>query len=244
MGICIFGMGDCTSSTSTDISNITNNDTNINNSIRNKIDQDCNQLLSQPNTINIIGSSVKRLSASQKNSIDSLCILQSILKSETSADVVNKLLDKIKSNVETSGALIGSPASNDTIIRNITENKVIIDNSKFNEISKKCIMDLRQVNLLNIIGSNVEDTVTDQVNGSFLRCLSNHSDDTRITAASLSDTKNETDNSSKTQGGDLIKSIGEGISSAAEGLGKGLTGFLIIMSIVGAFVMYIMYYTS
>ena len=229
MGVCILGMGDCNTETSTDISNITNNDTNINNSIKNIINQDCNQQLSQGNTINIVGSNVKKLTAKQKNSFQSMCIMQSILKSNVSADVTNKLLDKIKSNVETTGAVLGSPASNKTVVKNMTTNKTNIDNSKFNEISKKCIVDLKQSNLLNIIGSNVEDTTTDQANEAFLKCLSQHSDDTGISAAALSDTKQESDNTSKTSGGDVGKSlgeaakgIGEGVGTAGEGLGKGV----------------------
>jgi hypothetical protein len=222
MGVCILGMGDCNTETSTNISDITNNDTEINNSIKNKINQDCNQLMTQSNTINIIGSNVKKLTAKQKNSVQSMCIMKSILTSQVSADVTNKLLDKIKSNVETTGALVGSPASNKTVVQKLTNNKVKIDNSKFNEISKKCIIDLKQVNLLNIIGSNVEDTTTDQANEAFLKCLSAHSDDTKIDASALSDTTQETDNTSKTQGGDVAKSVGEGVGTAAKGVGEGV----------------------
>lgn len=223
MGVCILGMGDCNTSTSTDISNITNNDININNSIKTQINQDCYQTASQSNTINIVGSTVKKLSAVQKNSLQSMCIMQSILKSRTSADVVNKLLDKIKSNVETNGALLGSPASNNTIVKNMAENRTKIDNSKFNEISKKCIMDSTQSNLLTIVGSNVEDTTTDQANESFLKCLSQHSDDTQITAEALNDTQKESDIASKTQGGDVAKSLGEGVSTGAKGIGEGVS---------------------
>lgn len=218
MGICIFGIGECTTENTNETSNITSNDINIDNSIKNQINQDCNQLTSQSNDINIVGSTVKRLSASQKNSLQSMCIMQSILKSNTSVDVVNKLLDKVKNNLETKGAMLGSPASNQAIIKNMTTNKTNINNSKFNDISKKCILDIRQSNLLNIIGSNVEDTTTDQANEAFLKCLSQHSDDTGITASSLSDTTQQADNTSKAAGGD----VGDSIAAAAEGVGKGV----------------------
>jgi hypothetical protein len=226
MGVCILGMGDCTSASSSDISNITDNNIEINNSIRNQINQDCSQLLGSSNTINIVGSTVKKLSASQKNSVQSMCIMQSILKSQTSADVVNKLLGQIKNNLESRGALLGSPASNNSIVKNITTNKTNIDNSKFNDISKKCIMDIKQSNLLNIIGSNVEDTTTDQANEGFLKCMSAHSDDTAITAASLGDTKQEAESTSKTSGGDVAKSLGEGVSTAAQGIGAGASSWV------------------
>lgn len=228
MGICILGMGDCNSTSKTDISDITNNDTDINNSITTNINQDCNQLMSQSNVINIIGSTVKKLSAQQKNSLQSVCIMQSILKSQTSAEVINKLLDQVKTNIETKGALLGSPASNETISQKLTTNKTKINNAKFNDISKKCIQDIKQSNLLNIIGSNVEDTTTDQANEAFLKCLSAHSDDTVITASDLSDTKIDSDITTKTQGGDVLKSAGEaakdlgqGVGAAAKGVGEG-----------------------
>lgn len=221
MGICILGMGDCDSVQKTDITSITNNNTDINNSIRNQINQDCSQQISQDNTINIVGSTVKKLSASQKNSVQSMCIMQSILKSSVSADVKNRLLDKIKANIETTGALLGSPSKNETISKSITTNSNKIDNSKFNEISKKCIVDLKQANLLNIIGSNIEDTTTDQANEAFLKCLSQHSDDTQITADALTDTQKDFDLKASAQGGDVFKSAGSFIGSILGSLTTG-----------------------
>jgi hypothetical protein len=44
---------------------------------------------------------------------------------------------------------------------------------KFNEISKACILNIKQSNLLNIIDPNVEDTTTDQANEA-LEVLSQH----------------------------------------------------------------------
>ena len=221
MGICILGIGECDTINKTDITSITNNNTDINNSIRNNINQDCNQQISQSNTINIVGSTVKKLSASQKNSVQSICIMQSILKSSVSADVKNNLLDKIKANITSTGALLGSPSKNETISQSMTTNITKIDNSKFNDISKKCIVDLKQANLLNIIGSNIEDTTTDQANEAFLKCLSQHSDDTGITASALNDTKKDSDITASAQGGDILKSAGSFINSIFSGFSTG-----------------------
>lgn len=236
MGICFFGQGDCGTSTTVDITNITNNDTSINNSIKTQINQDCDQLMSNSNTVNILGSTVKHLTATQKNEVQSSCIMQSILKNQTSTDIVNKLLDQIKNNLITNGALLGSTANNSTIAKNMTNNKTSIDNSKFNDISKKCIQNLSQSNLLNIIGSSVEDSTIDQGNASFLKCLSQHSDDTLISAASLNDTSKSNSNDNKTQGGDAAKSLGEGISTGAQGIGSGInTGAQGVGSIISSY---------
>lgn len=233
MGICILGMGDCNTPSSTDISNITNNDSSINNSIKSQINQDCNQLVGQSNVINMIGSTVKKLSASQKNATESMCIMQSIFKNNISSDVTNKLLDKIKNNIETSGGLLGSPASNTTISKILTTNKTSIDNSKFNDISKKCILQQNQSNLLNIIGSTVDDTNTDQTNKSFLKCMSRFSDDTLIKTSDLSDTIQQQDTASKTTSGDLgtsvsnaAQGIGSGVSTGAQGIGSGASSII------------------
>jgi hypothetical protein len=222
MGVCILGQGDCKSETSTEMKNITSNNTEIDNSIRNKINQDCNVAMSQSNTINIIGSKVKKLTASQDNAIKSMCVMRSILKNNISTDVTNKLLDEIKNNVSTTGALAGAPAANKTIVQNFTDNSTKINNSKFNDITKRCILGLTQANMLNIVGSEVEDSTIDQTNKAFLECLSEHSDDTLVTVASLSDTQKKDENTTKTQGGDVLKSAGEGVGTVATGLGTGV----------------------
>jgi hypothetical protein len=222
MGICIFGQGDCNSETTTDITNITSNNTEIDNSIRNRINQDCNVAISQSNTANIIGSKVKKLTVSQNNSVQSLCVMRSILKNNISTEVTNKLLDEIKNNVSTTGALLGAPAYNKTIMKNFTDNSTKINNSKFNDITKRCILGLSQDNILNIIGSEVEDSTIDQANKAFLECLSEHSDDTLVTFESLNDTQKKNDNTTTAQGGDLLKSAGEGVGTAAQGVGTGL----------------------
>jgi hypothetical protein len=230
MGICIFGQGDCNTTTSVDISYVTSNESNLNNSITNKIQQNCKLSGSQDNTINIVGSTVKKLSATQKNSLESLCILKTLLDSSIESKVTDKVLEAIKTNLESQGAMLGSPANNNTVSKNITNNKSNIDNSKFNEVAKDCILSQEQKNLLNIIGSNVEDTTTDQANASFLKCLSEHSDTTKVTNEMLKDTTHTSDNTSKAEGGDLGKSVGdaakgvgEGVSTGAKGIGEGVS---------------------
>jgi hypothetical protein len=65
--------------TSLKISNLTSINTEIDNSIRNRIMQDCKSKITQGNTINIVGSSVKNYQA-KINSLQNTCICQSILK--------------------------------------------------------------------------------------------------------------------------------------------------------------------
>jgi hypothetical protein len=244
MGLCILGQGDCSSLNKTDISDITRNNVEINNSIKNKINQDCNATALQNNTINIIGSTVKKLTANQKNSLESMCILQSILKSTTDAKVVNDLMTKVKDNLKSSGGLLGSVApNNETVIKNLTENSTKVDNSKFNEISKNCIMSIKQTNLLNIIGSTVEDTTTDQANAAFLKCLSQHSDDTGITADSLNVKKSDTETTKESKSGDIgdsagnvFRGMGEGVGSALGGVFGGGNGTLYLIAIIISFI--------
>jgi hypothetical protein len=228
MGICFLGLGDCDSVSKVDISDITENNLEINNSIKNIINQNCKTIASQSNVINVIGSKVVRLNASQKNSFEGHCIMQSILSSDVDSSVQDKLIEKIKNNLETSGGLLGSPAKNDTVADTIKKNKTSIDNSQFNQITKDCLLNIDQENLLNIIGSEVEDSKFDQVNDLFLKCLSEHSNVTKVSSDFLQDTQQEKALSSTTESGDVggslgkaVKGLGEGISEASKGIGEG-----------------------
>jgi hypothetical protein len=232
MGVCILGMGDCTSKNSVDITNITNNNTEINNSIKTNIEQNCMSAISQLNTINIVGSKVKKLSASQKNSMESLCILQTILKSTTNADVVNNLMNQVSKNLKSEGGLLGSPAENSSVVKSITSNSTKIDNSKFNNVAKNCISDTKQSNLLNIIGSDVEDTTTDQANAAFLKCMSTHSDDTGIDASVLADTKIKADVTASAVSGDIGRSVGNAAEGMGKGVGAAIQAFMIPIAII------------
>ena len=106
--------------------------------------------MDQSNVINIIGSTAKGISVSQKNQVENLCSMQTILNSNIGSDVEQKLLDAVKNSLSTSGGLLGSAAKNETISRNITKNSTKIDNEKFNEISKQCISDIKQENIFNL----------------------------------------------------------------------------------------------
>lgn len=229
MGVCILGMGDCSSKNKVDITDITKNNTEINNSIRESVSQNCSQAAIQSNIINIVGSKVRKLNAKQTNEIQSMCIMQSILKSTTDTEVVNNLMNKVKESLQTKGSVLGSPAENETVRKNITENSSKVDNSKVTNVLKDCIMKTDQKNILNIIGSDVEDVTTDQANKAFLKCLSQHTSETGIKAKDIKDTKQESDISASAEGGDVGKSLGEaakgigsGVGTAGEGLGKGV----------------------
>lgn len=229
MGVCILGMGDCSSKNKVDITDITKNNTEVNNSIRESINQNCSQAAIQSNVINIVGSKVRKLTAKQQNEIQSMCILQSVLKSTTNSEVINNLMSKVKENLQSKGSVLGSPAENETVRKNITENSSKVDNSKFNEITKQCIMSADQKNIMNLIGSDIEDMTTDQANKAFLKCLSQHSSETGISSKDIKDTKNESDITHSAEGGDVGKSLGEaakgigsGVGTAAKGIGEGV----------------------
>ncbi|MEY3422213.1 MAG: hypothetical protein RIR48_2516, partial [Bacteroidota bacterium] len=174
----------------------------------------CTQLIGQSNVINIVGSKVTKLSATQKNSVEGLCIMQSMLDSSVTNEVQQELLDKIKNNLQSSGGLLGSPAKNNLVSKTITENSANIDNSKFNQVTKNCLSDIRQENILNIIGSEVNDANFDQVNDSFLKCLADHSDITKITTDTLAKVEKEQETEAVAESGDVGESLGTVIESA------------------------------
>jgi hypothetical protein len=155
-----------------------------------------------------------------------------MLDSSVTNEVQQELLDKIKNNLQSSGGLLGSPAKNNLVSKSITENSSNIDNSKFNEVTKNCLTDIRQDNILNIIGSEVNDANFDQVNDSFLKCLADHSDITKITSDTLAKVEKEQETEAVAESGDVGESLGTVIESsgtAAKDVGSAVkdvaTGF-------------------
>ena len=211
---CMFGaIGDCTVSSSSETIDITDTVTNIDNSIKNKVDQNCNSTQSANNVINIINTKMKDSSLSQQNTVKNLCVLQSALDSSISNNIQQKVLDTIKENLEAKGSVLGSPASTNSVSQRLIKSKTDIDNSKFNEVAKNCILNIQAENIANIIGSDIEHSGFNQVNDSFLQCLSEHSDITKITTDDIKETELGKDTVDKSSGGNLIESIGNAISS-------------------------------
>jgi hypothetical protein len=240
MGICILGMGDCTSESSVDINSITDNNTVINNVIKNNIEQSCNIASGQGNTINIVGSDVKNLTASQKNTLQSLCVMQSILKSNVDLSIQQKLLDQIKGNVESKGVLLGgAPASSKYKVTSETKNRTSLNNEIANEAIKDCLVKMKQNNLLNIIGSSVEASNFDQVNESFLKCMSTHSNDTGIIISDVKEISKDTSSDVKAKGGDVLVSAGDAVESGGRAVSNvtsswfsGVTGLFLIPIVI------------
>lgn len=233
MGVCILGIGDCDSKSTSTTTNYTSNNVAIDNSVKSRLQQDCDSTISQSNELNIIGSTVKKLNANQMNSMKSLCVMKSVLESNINTDISNQLLNDIKKNLKTEGAMLGSTASNDTVVENISKTNVNIDNAKTKDIIKNCIIGVDQSNLLNIIGSSVEASNIDQANESFMECLSEHSDLTGVTSSSLSDTKNKEDTTQEASGGDVGKSVGSVLSGFGGMLGAGSLPLIVLSIVIG-----------
>ena len=66
----------------------------------NKIDNQCKQKTSQKNVQNIIGSTVTKLNASQKNAAKNTCILQTAIQSTKGTAASNELMSKLKVGLE------------------------------------------------------------------------------------------------------------------------------------------------
>lgn len=236
MGVCVFGLvGDCNTKNNTNVENVTTNDSAVITKIKNKISQNCNtSSSSSSNTINIIGSKIKNFNSTQKNSVETLCKLQSILSADIGNNEEQKVLNAIKENLKSKGTLLGSSAENSSVSKNITNNSSSVETEKFNEISKDCILGIKQSNVINIIAAEVEDSNIDQVNLAYLKCMSAHSDDTKIERKDINDTKTLKELEADAKGSNPLKDITDLIGNVIDTVfgGSQMSMFATILIIV------------
>lgn len=206
----------------TDLTTIVMNRTDINNSVKNNIQQNCVSTQDATNVANIIGSKVRKLSTNQQNSIRNLCVLQTMLDSSVDTQTQTALLDKIRENLKSQGGILGGNSENISVSKSISKNESFIDNSKFNQVTKDCILNISAKNIINIIGSDVQDSNIDQVNQTFLQCMSQHSDTTKISASDIKQASKDVDITSESKAGDLGESFSKVISSLLSPLTGGM----------------------
>jgi hypothetical protein len=193
-----------------DIINVSN--FNIDQSTRNKIDSDCINNTKQNNMLQIVGSKVENLKVEQQNTVKNLCILQTMIEQTKDASATNELMAKIKEQIEAKGGIPGTAGSANSITNIYNQMNMNLDQSVVNDITKNCILNTKQENVIQIFGSNVKNADLTQVNKAFIECLQNHSEVTNMTAEAANSAKAEIDKSVKSSGInplDSLASIGQ-----------------------------------
>jgi hypothetical protein len=191
----------------TDIRN--QNQFNIDQSVINRIDSDCISNTKQNNLLQIVGSKVENLKAEQLNEVKSLCILQTVLEYEKDAKVTNDILSTISKQLEAKGGLPGTAGKAESTTKVYNQMNMNLDQSQVNDLTKNCIMNIKQDNVIQIFGSNVKNADLTQVNKGFIECLQNHSETTGMSAEIANKAKTELDESVKASGLDPFASLAQ-----------------------------------
>ncbi len=226
----------------TEINDISNQLSNIDNSIKQTIEQSCTDTTNANNIINIIGSSVRNTDINQQNIIKNMCALKSVFDSDVSSEVKNELAATIATHAEATGGLIGATATSTETIQNSIDNRATyIDNSQVLNSIKTCMNNLSLENIVNIVGSDVSGLGINQINDQFKECLA--SDVSTSDLAQKMDSKRDvqSESTSKATGGNIITSIGQAVSSiitaatAAIGIIPMIIAGVAIVFIIGLF---------
>jgi hypothetical protein len=198
-------MGGATSRSEVEI--INTSDYNIDQSTRNKIDSDCISNTKQNNMLQIVGSKVEDLKVEQLNTVKNLCILQTLIEQTKDVNLTNELMTKLKEQIEAKGGLPGTGGKSESITKIYNEMNMNLDQSVVNDITKNCILNTKQENVIQIFGSNVKNADLTQVNKAFIECLQNHSEVTGVTSDVINNAKSELDKSVKSTGWDPLASL-------------------------------------
>jgi hypothetical protein len=188
---------------------VNQNQFNIDQSVRNRIDSDCISNTKQNNLLQIVGSKVENLKAEQLNEVKSLCILQTVLEYEKDAKVTNDILSTISKQLEAKGGLPGTAGNAESTTKVYNQMNMNLDQSQVNDLTKNCIMNIKQDNVIQIFGSNVKNADLTQVNKGFIECLQNHSETTGMSAEVANKAKAELDESVKASGLDSYASLAQ-----------------------------------
>lgn len=197
-------MGAATSISNTEVINY--NDFVIDQSIRNKITQDCIVRAVSENILRITDSKVSNLTTTQSNIVKNLCILQAMIRETRDAKASQDLMTKIVKEIEAKGGLPGTGGYSESISKLYNRMSANLDQSTVNEISKNCIIQQDSKNLMEIMGSDVSGATLTQVNQTFVDCLQNYGEVRELGSDILNKASSELQESVKSTGTDLAAS--------------------------------------
>lgn len=184
---------------------INDNEFNIDQSTRENIKSDCMGTQSQSNVTQIIGSRVKNLTANQNNIAKNLCIMQTMINSTKDAGMQAQVMNKIMEKLEAQGGPLGGKTDSNTKIHNRL--RANFDQSTVRNISKDCIMKQDQRNVIQLMGSDVEDSNVQQVNDAYAECMQNYGTTDASKGEGSSKSGTDIDKDLKSTGMDLFGSL-------------------------------------
>lgn len=194
-------MGQAESKVNTEI--INENEYNIDQSTKNNISSNCMNNTNQQNILQIVGSKVRNLRTDQSNVSKNLCKLQTMISDTKSSGLQNDVLNKLAQQIEAKGGLPGTGGKSESISKIYNKLKAKIDQTTINNITKDCVMNQDQRNVIQIFGSDVSDSSLSQVNNAFVECIQNYEEVKQIDSGLANTAKTELDQSVKSSGMDF-----------------------------------------
>jgi hypothetical protein len=219
-------------STTFNISNIGLDQQTVNN-----ISQICDINNKSSNLVQIVGSTVNNLNVNQKNAVKALCQMQQAIKQTQDSTAQNEILSKLSQAAEASskGGFLSGPgsSSSENISKVYNQMNTKLSQTQINNITAKCILDQNTSNVVQIFGSDVQNTTIDQLNENYLECVNGINADMTNKAA----TENKATTETKQEGSAKTENKGLGLESLASGMASLLPFVLpIFISIILFFV--------
>jgi hypothetical protein len=202
-------------STTFNVSNIGLDQQTVNN-----ISQICDIENKSSNLVQIVGSTVNNLDIKQKNAVKALCQMQQAIKQTQDSTAQNEILSKLSQAAKASsegGFMSGSGSSSaDNISKVYNQMNTKLSQTQINNITAKCILDQNTSNVVQIFGSDVQNTKVDQLNENYLECVNG------INAEMLNKAQTEnkatTETSQTATGTTKSGGIGDSLASLASGM--------------------------
>ena len=200
-------MGQGSAETTNKFTSITASLMNVDNSIKQNINEECLSQDSQKNIINIINTKIKNATFAQKNQLENLCSLQAAFKANVNSNIQNQIADAITQAAKSEGGgPMGGNAASTNISTIVKENSTTINNSQVLDVVKKCIMNIDQSNIINLINSDIDSGNFDQVNTDFKKCLMSFESTSEIVSKAAAESKTEAKQTAEAKGGDPMAS--------------------------------------
>lgn len=193
----------------------------------NNISQVCDLNNKNSNLVQIVGSTVNNLNVNQKNAVKVLCEMQQAIVQTQDSKAQTEILNKLSQAAEASskgGFLSGAGTSSaENISKTYNDMRTKMTQTQINNTTSKCLMDQDTSNIVQIFGSDVQNTTIDQLNESFLSCVNGVNAKMESTASS--DTKATTDISQAGKAETKSGGVGDIMGSLAS-LASGMASLL------------------
>lgn len=209
-------MGSGASKSTNNTTDITNSLMQVDNSVKQQIEENCTQSTSQNNVLNIINSKLQNATVDQKNVAKNVCALQAAFDDKVNIEIQNTIAATIAQHAAANGgSLLGGDAETANNVNIVNNSSTFINNSRVLSAVKNCVMKINQSNIANIINSDLSNTSFTQANDSFNECLQELNVKSEIEGKASNDTTTKVDQTGESTGGTLISPLSSASASGA-----------------------------